>query len=289
MDDAYDDLKDWNELTNESTKSMIISNSQGVERDFWTGSKANKKQFKSFSQEEGKTIELEFAMESSQNNFDINDTYSEFPEIVMFRAYNYKKWGIMTMCVGKDTSLLYKCSDSQRISWNSRIKYYLNSKIAKLILDHSKPFDIHKNSVLSRSLKLSNWSNLREIDKIKVTKIVWKHFSKNKDATSTEIMNSFKTEFGNNFIVANDINIWNIIAEVKKWYYSKQMQESQEELTMTSEIFGREPLRYYNKILNQPEHALIFYSQFQEYIIGQNVSAINSNFYRKQCNISKLK
>ena len=91
MDDADDDPRDLNELTNESTKSMIISNSQGVERDFLPNIKTIKKQFLPFSQEEVRSTELCCAIDSSQINQDFNDIYSEFPEVIMYRSYIYKK------------------------------------------------------------------------------------------------------------------------------------------------------------------------------------------------------
>jgi LAS superfamily LD-carboxypeptidase LdcB len=265
-----DQLKDSNEETYESTASTAAWNSQEY---LVKVEKKQKENLKYLSQEDIK-IEQIFKDDPFPERSEAADIFLEFPEIIIFQSIPFNKGSPTTLNLCKDPNLIYKWTDSKRIGCVGRIKFFLNSKNIKVNIDHSKPLNEHKNIMLSLLNQRTGRIKAEKITKSKLEEIACDLLSQNKHATTTDMMNAITRKFGSDVIFPWDIEISSLLKSTYSVLYTHLISQWENELTMISEQFGRPSVRFFNKHLQKPEHALILHSPFQNHLLSLNVSLL---------------
>ena len=141
------DENQLNDPTNETTISQIISNSQeyGIEAVYYPEISINELKF--LSQEWNINEEL-LEKQGLQEFADAKDIFNEFPTNLLFKSCPFTKDNTSCLIMGKDPNLMYKWMDHRRLCCSGKIKFYLNSRMVKVVFPHSKPIWAHKNQMI---------------------------------------------------------------------------------------------------------------------------------------------
>ena len=201
-----------------------------------------------------------FTSDPFPGNVEANDLFNEFPQTIMFKAIPFVKPASTQLSMSKDPYLFYKCGDSKRLNCVSRLKYFLNSKTVKLVVPHSKARNEHKNIMLANLESKHKKSKVEEIPKSKIEKYACLLAIKDKNCTSTDLVNYIAGRQSQNFTLPSEKEVAVILQGVKKRLYTEEIESAEVEMNMISEQFGRPCCRYWNKSLKKEEHALVFYS-----------------------------
>ena len=115
-------------------------------------------------------------------------------------------------------------------------------------------------------------NKVNEVSTHKITKIICSLLLENKDITTTCVIRRIIETTSKHTSIPSREKIRKHLKNIKSQWFSQQIMDAEREMDLSVQNFGKSAIRFYNKTLNKVEHALVFYSVFQEYILEQNVS-----------------
>lgn len=216
-------------------------------------------------------LQLDIIKSESTEELEI---YKEFPTIIVHKGYIFTKCSIKYLRNWDESSLPYKSPNFERDFRNWSLLVKQTSSKFKVFEKNFQPIELHKICPGFESIGKCVRTPMIYLNREKVLKYVTNLFiERGKWNIRRVFLHLRQKALRKTYLVKNNVNILQILQQVEKELHSTQIIQAEQEQTMELQPFGRKSVLFWNSYLKRPEHALIFYSEFQEYLLQQSVSA----------------
>ncbi|CAI2382362.1 unnamed protein product [Moneuplotes crassus] len=201
------------------------------------------------------------------------EIYKEFPIIIVHKGYIFAKCSIKHLRNLDDPSLPYKSPKFERYFNNGTLTIKQASDKFKVFEKNFQPIELHKIFPGFEFIGQRVTTPMVYLNREKVLKYVTNLFIQRGKCNIRRVFLHLRQKaLRKTYLVKNNVNILQILQQVEKELNNAQIVQAEQEQTMELQPFGRKSVLFWNSYLKRPEHALIFYSEFQEYLLQQSVS-----------------